>query len=329
MISSSTSPPMKASVRRRAGESLIAIAVFASGCAHAPQPQVIDAVPATASVNDPTTPIAFWRGRAIRRSDLESALVERAGAVTLREYLLDRRLAELALAAGIAIDASRLAAERAILVENFSADPDLAERLLEAVRARQGLGEQRFEALLRRNATLRALVTDQVVVDEDTIARIHDVVHGPERVARIIAAAELADASALAERAAAGEEFAALAFAHSSDPSRGAGGLLPPVSRLDPAWPAAFREALFALEVGEVSPPVLADDSWVVITLLETRPGDDVAIESVRPELERIARRQLERVRMDLLLREVAESLAPDIVDPTYRRGWESLAETP
>ena len=39
---------------------------------------------------------------------------------------------------------------------NPHADPNVALRLLEELRARQGLGQRRFDALLRRNAMLRA-----------------------------------------------------------------------------------------------------------------------------------------------------------------------------
>ncbi|MGA1393025.1 MAG: peptidylprolyl isomerase, partial [Phycisphaerales bacterium] len=105
----------------------------------------------------------------------------------------------------------------------------------------------------------------------------------------------------------------------------GVGGLVTPITRLDPAWPNAFRDALYGLAPGETSPPVLADGSWVLIRFIEEEPGDEVAIESVRPELERLARIQLERVRMDRVAREAAESLEPDIVDPVYRESWRRL----
>jgi peptidyl-prolyl cis-trans isomerase C len=272
-----------------------------------------------------TTPIAFWRGRAIRRSDLDTALAELSGGMVLREHLLDRRLAELAAERGIAVDEAMIERERQLLLDTIAEDPDRAAELLAAVRARQGLGPARFEALLRRNAILRALVAGEIAVDEAAIERIHDVRHGPRRIARIIVAAELAEASRLAEAIANGEDFATLAFEHSTDSSRGVGGLVTPITRLDPAWPNAFRDALYGLAPGETSPPVLADGSWVLIRFIEEEPGDEVAIESVRPELERLARIQLERVRMDRVAREAAESLEPDIVDPVYRESWRRL----
>lgn len=307
--------------------STLAIVSFATclastGCATPTTPKA--ARPAAASASS-TTPIAFSSGRAIRRSDLDTALAELSGGVILREHLLDRRIAELAAERGVAIDEAMVERERQLLLDALSADPDRATELLAAVRARQGLGPVRFEALLRRNAALRALVAGEIVVDENSIERIHDVRHGPRRVARIISVAELAEASRLAEAIAAGEDFATLAFEHSTDSSRGAGGLVPPISRLDPAWPNAFRESLFALAPGETSPPVLVDGSWILIRFVEAQPGDGIEIEAVRDELERLARIQLERVRMDRVARDAAASLDPDIIDPVFRESWRRL----
>lgn len=302
----------------------IAWCLASVGCA-APPPQNA-ARPATSAPAN-TTPIAFSRGRAIRRGDLDTALAELSGGVILREHLLDRRIAELAAERGIAVDEAMIERERQLLLETLSTDPDRSAELLAAVRARQGLGPVRFEALLRRNAALRALVAVEIVVDEGTIERIHDVRHGPRREARIIAVTELAEASRLAEAIAAGEDFATLAFEHSTDSSRGVGGLVPPISRLDPAWPNAFRESLYALAPGETSPPVLVDGSWILIRFVGTRPGDGIEIDSVRSELERLARIQLERVRMDRVARDAAASLDPDIIDPVFRESWRRLEE--
>lgn len=314
---------MTTMLRRSLAPASIIAAALLAGCETVPPTAPARTAPATSATS--TTPIAFWRGRAIRRSDLDTALAELSGGVVLREHLLDRRLAELAAERGIAIDEAMIERERQLLLDSIAEDPDRAVELLEAVRARQGLGPTRFEALLRRNAILRALVAAEIVVDETSIERIHDVRHGRRRIARIITVAELAEASRLAEAIAAGEDFATLAFEHSTDSSRGVGGLVTPITRLDPAWPNAFREALYALAPGETSPPVLVDGSWVLLRFVEEKPADGVELEAVRPRLERLARIQLERVRMDRVARDAAASLDPEIVDPVYREGWRRL----
>ena len=311
---------------RRVAALLFATAIAAgaaSGCQGTAPPAASRAVPNRTAAS--TTPIAFSQGRAIRRGDLDTALAELSGGVILLEFLLDRRIAELAAERGVVVDQAMIDRERGLLLETLASDPDRAAELLAAVRARQGLGPVRFEALLRRNAALRALVAGEIVVDEIAIERIHDVSHGPRRVARIIAVAELAEASRLAESIAAGGDFATIAFEHSTDSSRGVGGLVPPISRFDPAWPNALRETLYALAPGETSAPVLVDGSWILIRFVEEQSGDGVEIEAVRGDLEQLARIQLERVRMDRVARDAAASLAPDIIDPVFRESWRRL----
>lgn len=261
----------------------------------------------------------------VRWSELRDAMAEAAGGIALEEHLLDRAVAMEAVRRGVAADAEAIAAERRLLQASLADDPDRAEELLQRIRDRQGLGPRRFEALLRRNALLRAMVAAEVEIDAAAMERVYDVRHGPRRRSRLLAAASLPEASAAAARLAGGESFAAIAFERSIDPSRDSGGLLPAVSRLDPAWPAAFRETLFATPIGEVSPPVLSDRHWLLVEVLEELPGDGTDPEAVREELRRLARLQQERVLMDRLARELAARLSPRVLDPAIRSSWEML----
>ncbi len=252
-------------------------------------------------------------------------MAEAAGGIALEEHLLDRAVAMEAVRRGVAADAEAIAAERRLLQASLADDPDRAEELLQRIRDRQGLGPRRFEALLRRNALLRAMVAAEVEIDAAAMERVYDVRHGPRRRSRLLAAASLPEASAAAARLAGGESFAAIAFERSIDPSRDSGGLLPAISRLDPAWPAAFRETLFATPIGEVSPPVLSDRHWLLVEVLEELPGDGTDPEAVREELRRLARLQQERVLMDRLARELAARLSPRVLDPAIQSSWEML----
>src|SRR5690606_1933773 len=118
-------------------------------------------------------------------------------------------------------------------------------RLLREVRRRRGLGEQRFLALLRRNAGMRAMVQGQVNVSEPSLQRAYKLAYGEQYVARIIVVPTLQDASRLRESL--GDpnvSFADLAVKRSTDPSAVQGGLLPPISPVDDAFPKAVRDAL-------------------------------------------------------------------------------------
>ena len=95
---------------------------------------------------------------------------------------------------------------------------------------------------------------------------------------------EVEKARSLAERARAGEDFAALATEYSQDPgSATSGGDLDWVEK--GMMVAAFENALFALEVGEVSDPVVSEFGIHVIELRDLEESRGKSFEEVREEL--------------------------------------------
>src|SRR5690606_9997191 len=135
----------------------------------------------------------------------------------LYELALDRRIAEELAAANITISPDDVAAERKALLESLSDDPNIAIRLLDELRDRQNLGRTRFEALLRRNAGLRALVRDQVRITEDALRTMHELIYGPKRQARIMVLPDLAAAQAAINLVNTGVSFADAAVELSID----------------------------------------------------------------------------------------------------------------
>ncbi len=113
-----------------------------------------------------------------------------------------------------------------------------------------------------------------------------------ERRARHILIAVVDDEEAPARAAAdaavvrlnGGEDFAALAAELSADAgSKGQGGDLGWIGR--GALTGPFEDALFALEVGEISAPVRTDQGFHIVRLDELRSGTQQAFEVVRAEL--------------------------------------------
>lgn len=106
----------------------------------------------------------------------------------------------------------------------------------------------------------------------------------------------------IASQLAGGAEFSDLAKQDSEDPgSKDEGGLLDPVTRgmLDPA----FEDALFAMEEGEVSPPVRTDFGWHLIRLEAVTPSsvlplDDPTVQEELLNLYQVKMRD-ERFRQD------------------------------
>jgi hypothetical protein len=260
--------------------------------------------------------------RAIEPGALAASLVEIAGQTALREEIVDTRLARRLEAAGISIDAARIEREERLLLETLSDDSSRAVELLGEIRARQGLGPVRFAALLRRNAGLRALVENEVAIDDAGLANMFDMLHGPKRVARIAVLASLGDAQRFAADAAAdgggAGRFAELAVERSLDESAARGGLLAPLARRDPSYPESLRAAIYATEVGAVSPPVLDGARFYVVLVTDARPADGTTPADARARCERMLRLSRERLLMDALARELASLEGVTVFDRAY-----------
>ncbi|HXS80115.1 MAG TPA: SurA N-terminal domain-containing protein [Gammaproteobacteria bacterium] len=93
-----------------------------------------------------------------------------------------------------------------------------------------------------------------------------------------------ATAEGVVARLRGGEDFAAVAAEVSADAgTKAQGGELPWLARGQLAGP--FEDALFALQVGEISEPVRGDDGFHIIRLDEVRAGEVQPFEAVREEI--------------------------------------------
>lgn len=296
---------------------LLLIASATAGCSSTPTVERSAAIPVTAPAG---RPIATVDGVRVSMDDVQAALLEAGGAGIVRERVLDRAVAREASRRDLEVGEMAIARERAYLVETLSADEDRAELLLQKLRRTRGLGPVRFSALLRRNALLRALVAEEVVVDEDVVRGAWDRIHGPRRIARVVATRDLRSAEAARTRILAGDDFAVVAVETSIDSSASRGGRLAPISRFDPSWPAGFRETLFELEPGEISPSIPLEGRMLVIEVVEELPADGISFEEARPRAERAARLAAERLLMDRLARRLVPEGSIEALDPSL--GW-------
>lgn len=131
------------------------------------------------------------------------------------------------------------------------------------------------------------------------------------------------EAQALVEELEGGADFAELAREHSTGPSGPNGGQL--------GWFTAgmmvpsFEEAVFALEVGEVSPPVETRFGWHVVILNDSRDQAAPALEDVREQLEE----GLRQARVDAHIESLtaaAEIDRPELdIDPALIRNLDLL----
>jgi parvulin-like peptidyl-prolyl isomerase len=284
----------------------------------APAATVIDARPA-----------AMLDGRSITWGELRPILNDLAGAQALREYVLDQKISRAVQDAGITITADDLAAERKILLESLSDDPNTAIRLLDELRARQNLGRARFEAQLRRNAGLRAMVKGEVKITDDAIRSMHDLVHGPRRQARLMLLPDLSTAQDAINLVNSGVSFADVAVEMSTDVSAARGGLLEPISLSNPNYPEALRQTIFSLNTGQMSGPVLVNDKYAVVLLTKRMAADGTTIDDARPALERLVRLSQERLLMDQLMRRIVLDSAVTVFDEELNESWRRAQTAP
>lgn len=268
-------------------------------------------------------PAAMIDGKTVTWGELRESLTEIGGANALQELVLDRRVNEAVAASGISLGPDAAAGERKLLLESLNSDPNVAIRLLEELRQRQNLGPHRFGALMIRNAALRALIQPQVKITEDAIRTMHQIVHGPKRQGRLMMLPDLQSAEAALDRVQGGSSFTDVAVEMSTDASAPRGGLLEPVSHADPAYPEALRKALFTLNVGEVSRPVLIDDQYALILFVKQIPDDGTSMEEARPSLQRLVRLNQERILMDQLARRMLSESTVSVFDETLHESWQ------
>lgn len=278
---------------------------------------------------DASRPVAMVDGRAITFEEIRPALLEAAGGAVLEEAVLDELLSREAERRDIKVTRAQIDAERELLAQTLTgagaaADPSEAGRVLAQVRAARGLGEARFGALLRRNALLRALVADQVTVTDSALDQAYAMRYGERFRARLITVDTAAEASAAIAQVRGGTDFAELAAQRSTDASAVRGGMLEPISPLDPAYPAAVRSTLRTLEPGAISDPVALDRGYAILQMVERLPAPAEAPErdAALPELERTVRIEQERLLMNQLVRRLLDSARVSITDRTLERAW-------
>lgn len=249
-------------------------------------------------------------------ADLHVVLLEMAGEAAIEEVVLNRAVDGEASRRGITPTAGDLVQERTFLTQSMSPNPDRAERLLQRIQRTDGLGPERFAALLRRTALLRAMVEGDVNLSPELVRSVWDAAHGPKRTSQVIATDQLSLAHDAHERLRNGEAFGDVARAMSRDASASDGGRLPAVSRLDPAWPSAFRAALFETAPGSVSVTLAIENRFLLIKVLEDIPETGHSFEEGRDAAARAARRTQERILMDRLARSLVSSPSLTILDP-------------
>lgn len=134
----------------------------------------------------------------------------------------------------------------------------------------------------------------------------------------------------LRQRILAGEDFAALAKEFSNDPgSAAAGGDLGYAGQ--GVYDVAFEEALFALQVDQVSAPVKSEFGWHLIRLDDIQAAEVPSLDSLKPQLERELKTQKVEQRFVEVTKELEDAAfeSADLQQPAQELGLEVREAAP
>jgi parvulin-like peptidyl-prolyl isomerase len=274
------------------------------------------------------TPAAYIDGNVVTRDEIYQRMLPEHGGDVLAEIVLDRAVTRRLAQEDIGLTESDLNAERDLLLASLDTDPDQAARLLQTMRDRRGMNGRRFDATLKRNAGLRALVRSDIDVNEAAIRQAYAFRFGPRYRVRLIVTDDLDTLNAVRRQALQGTSFTDLAIEHSTDASASQGGLLSPISPADSTYPKAIRDALPKLgtqrPIDRVSPVIALDAEYALLYLEETiTPQDTPEIDAVRAELTEAVRGEVELIRMRQLARSLIEQADVVTLDPVLEQSWQ------
>ncbi len=325
------SPSVHLMLKHTASWALLACLIF--GCetdpfASDPQPKPADQTSRPqAQTHDPPAsngsgPLAYVAGQPVTDRDLREPLIEAAGGQVLSEIVLDRMVSDRLKQRGMELTADLIDREKSLMLLTLSPDPDEAARLMIDLRSDRGLGERRFASMLYRNAGLRLLIRDDVHVSTRALHQAFRLRYGQRYRVRVIVTDRLADAKTLRSLALAGEAFGELAALHSTDPSAAQGGLLSPISPVDPSYPKALRDALTGLDPGGISDLIAADEHFIIIKLEEIQPADAVEFADVKDDLEQAVRLEAQGQLMLQAARSMLSEAKVVVLDPALDKSW-------
>lgn len=289
--------------------------------------------------------VALVNGRVVTLSDVGPMLLDVAGAMVLRDFVLDRAVDEAWAGAGRGdLPAAAIDRERAILID--AARAGLAERerggvsddaLLQRVLQAGEFTPRRFANLLRRNAHLRALVQGEVTVPEAAVVARHQQLHGPRVDVSIIVVTDERSAQRLQEtltRTPADmvpDAFATLARWASSDVSSVRGGRLGAISVDDPQVPLGVRRALRGGVEGAAPPgqgqilgPVLVPGGAALVLVHEQLPASGLTLDQTRTVLRAELQAREEQRAMESLASRLLAAQRVTVMDSGVARAWGS-----
>jgi len=273
--------------------------------------------------------IAIVDGSPITDAQIRDDLGERAGREALIDLVLDRQLEAELDRRGIEITPEDLERERMLfittLTETDHAQIDFA--LVESIRSIRGLGPNRYPRFLRRNAMLRALVSETETTSEAEYLLAQQIAFGPKNRIRLFVNEDQSTVIDLRERVLDSEPnarrwiFADACTTKSIHPSADRGGLIPDLNIDDPSYPSVITDAIRDAEPASLS-VVLATDAGYALVLVESvSPATTPTEEQIQSLRLRLSLRK-QRLEMQRLAAEFIAQTQVSVTDPSLNWAW-------
>lgn len=265
-----------------------------------------DAKPAADAPTGPT--LASVNGRPIERREFVRLLIESRGLALLQQMVLRDVARQEAVRQGLAVGPAEIDREYDLTLQadrfnghdREALTPARREQLIQEWTQTRGVAREELAIAMERQAYLRAMADAEVRIDEPMLRKEYARVHGERVEVRHIQLAALRVWDQVRQGLARGERFEDLVADYSQNVlSRERRGLLPVFSRDDTTVPAAFIEAAFRLEVGQVTNPIEAEGSYHVLKLERRLPADETPFDEVRESLRRNLHARLVGVAME------------------------------
>ncbi len=278
--------------------------------------------------------LATINGRAIGRERVVGLLLRSYGGQVLEQMIGLETAKQATEARGLVVTQAHIDAEYDRALKRLSDplasvtpgtfDRTTAERLLETVLTERNISREVYDLIMRRNAHLRQLALADWTCSESDLRHEFDRLHGRRVRVRHIQLATLDEVAQMRERIRGGEDLAALATSYSANAGSAArGGLLEPFSAVDEDVPAAFLQASFALQPGQLSDAVRVGEWYHLIELDGILPADSVKFEQVRDEVEAQLRDRKVDLAMPSLFEKLFEQATIEIHDPLLRDSFD------
>ncbi len=279
-------------------------------------------------------PVMVVNGEALDRATLWAHLAEAAGGRVVEEVVLDILLSAEMKRQGLRLTHEDVEAEGRRLMEALGVGNDAArDDLIERIRRARGLGPERLNALVVRSARLRLLVGDRFTVSNAELELGIELRHGPAYRCRLITThddREAARIRAALIAKAGGEDrpvdpvdFSTEAVRSSTHPTGDVGGLVPRLSPVDPAYPAAIRQTVERLAPGRISPVIPIEGGAALVMVEEALPARDRPDEQARARIEREILEGKRREAMEALAERLLAAARVTVFDESLRWAWE------